>query len=400
MKRFLLAIAAAPAALATVAIVMGAAAQPAAAADLTITSDTTLTADHQGSIVIGADGITLDCAGHSVVGPGSAGVDMENVTGVTVKNCNVSGFHTGFFLFSAPGNRLEDNAASNNEREGYTLASSPGNDHNTLIGNTAAGNGAWGFAVYDGTTDTTLTQNTARSNSFAGFFIGLGSNRSTLSQNVAERNSSSGFDIDSDANTIAGNRAADNAGQFGFFVYQANHNLFTENVAQGDAVGFLLVGPELDNTFIDNRAVDNENSGFAFANGASSNRLSGNAATGNAFQGFVFFAVSDIVSSYDHATGNGGFGFWLDTSSASSFSHDVAVDNEHGFVVFASTGSLFSQDVANHNAGFGFDLYGGSSGNTVTHSVAHANPFADAADFDPPGANTWVDNSFGTTFLP
>jgi len=60
----------------------------------------------------------------------------------------------------------------------------------------------------------------------------------------------------------------------------------------------------------------------------------------------------------------------------------VALDNKHGFVAFASTGNLFSQDVANHNWGFGFDRYGGSRGNTVTHSVAHANPFADAADFD------------------
>jgi hypothetical protein len=32
--------------------------------------------------------------------------------------------------------------------------------------------------------------------------------------------------------------------------------------------------------------------------------------------------------------------------------------------------------------------------------VAHDNPFADAADFNPAGANTWIDNSFGTTILP
>jgi hypothetical protein len=43
---------------------------------------------------------------------------------------------------------------------------------------------------------------------------------------------------------------------------------------------------------------------------------------------------------------------------------------------------VFSQDVANRNEGFGFGLCGGSTGNSDTHSVAHANPFADAADFD------------------
>jgi trimeric autotransporter adhesin len=397
MKRHLLAVAAIVS-LATAVVVMGVAAQPAAAADLIITTDTTLTADHQGSIIIGADGITLDCAGYRITGPGFAGVDVRNVTGVTVKNCNVSGFALGFFLFSAPGNRLENNISSGNSHDGIVLASSPGNDHNTLVGNTSTGNGGWGFAVYDGTTDTTLRGNTARSNSFAGFFVGLGSNRTTLSENVAEQNSG-GFDIDSDANTVTSNTATENAG-LGFFVFQANHNLLSGNVANRNAGGFLAVGPELDNTFIDNRAVDNENSGFAFANGASSNRLSGNAASGNRSHGFAFISVSAIDSSDDQATGNGDNGFWLDSSASSSFSHDLSLNNEHGFVVRASTGNLFSQDVANHNQGFGFDLYDGSSGNTVTKCVAHANPFADAADFDPAGANTWLDNSFGTTFLP
>jgi hypothetical protein len=57
--------------------------QPAAAAEETITSNTTLTADHQGSIIIGSNGVTLDCAGHSILGPGFAGVDIAN-TGLTV----------------------------------------------------------------------------------------------------------------------------------------------------------------------------------------------------------------------------------------------------------------------------------------------------------------------------
>jgi parallel beta-helix repeat protein len=155
-----------------------------------------------------------------------------------------------------------------------------------------------------------------------------------------------------------------------------------------------------DNSFTGNIARSNANVGFAFGNGASSNRLSGNVASDNGSHGFAFSSVSDIDSSYDHANGNGDFGFSLDTCAASSFSHDVALDNENGFVGRASTGNLFSNDVANHNQGFGLDLYDDSSGNTVTKSVAHANPFADAADSDPPGANTWFDNSFGTTRLP
>jgi parallel beta-helix repeat protein len=114
------------------AVFVAGAPESAAAADETITSSVTLTADHQGSIIIGSSGITLDCAGHSITGPGFAGVDIRNVTGVTVKNCHVSGFGAGFFLLSAPGNRLENNVTSGNEHEGFVLVSSPANDHNTL----------------------------------------------------------------------------------------------------------------------------------------------------------------------------------------------------------------------------------------------------------------------------
>jgi parallel beta-helix repeat protein len=371
---------------------------------LTITANTTLTEDHVGNIVIAADNVTLDCAGHSITGPGFAGVDIRNVTGVTVKNCRVSGFDLGFFLYSARSNRLENNVASGNSHDGIVLAQSPGNDHNTLVGNTSAGNGGWGFAVYDGTTDTTLSGNTARGNSFAGFFVGLDSNRTTLSQNVSLGNSISGFDIDSDNNTVTGNTATDNSA-LGFFVLQANDNVFNANVAQRNQGGFAVVGSELRNSFRNsftaNVASNNANSGFAIGNGASWSRLSGNVATNNASNGFIFGHVTGIVSEHDQARSNGDQGFILiDSTTASSLTHDVSLDNEHGFIAAGSSGNLFSQDVANNNHGFGFGLVEGSSGNTVSQSVAHNNPFADAADFNPAGANTWINNSFGTTFLP
>jgi len=379
--------------------------QTASAADLTITSDTTLTADHQGSIIVGSSGITLDCAGHNITGPGFAGVDMRNVTGVTVKNCHINGFGAGIFLLSAQANRLENNVASGNAHEGIVLASSPRNDHNTLVGNTSSGNGAWGFAVYDGTTDTTLTGNTARENSFAGFFVGLDSNRTTLSQNVASGNSFSGFDIDSDNNTVIGNTSTDNSG-LGFFVFQANDNVINANIARhNQSSGFAVGGSELRNSFRNsftaNVASDNALDGFAVGNGASSSRLSGNVATNNASNGFIFAHVTGVVSEHDRASSNGDQGFiLLDSTTASSLTHDVSLDNEHGFIAAESSGNRLSQDVANNNHGFGFGLVEGSSGNTVLQSVGHNNLFADAADFNPAGANTWTDNSFGTTFLP
>jgi parallel beta-helix repeat protein len=118
---------------------------------LTITTDTTLTEDYFGNIVIGADGVTLDGDGHMIIGPGTdfvicdpdtkriratAGILLEGRTGVTVKNCRVTGFIYGFCLNGADGNTLQGNTANDNGI-GFDVGFSSNNTffHNNLINN-------------------------------------------------------------------------------------------------------------------------------------------------------------------------------------------------------------------------------------------------------------------------
>jgi hypothetical protein len=57
---------------------------------LVITSSTTLSEDHQGNVLIDADGVTLDSAGHLISGRGvalDAGIFLGGRANVTVKNC-------------------------------------------------------------------------------------------------------------------------------------------------------------------------------------------------------------------------------------------------------------------------------------------------------------------------
>ena len=108
---------------------------------LNITANTTLTENHTGDISIDANNITLDCAGFMVAGPGPtqfAGIDLDGRTGVTVKNCEVSGFDfEGIRLATSTGNNLINNTVLNNGRHGIDLSFSS-NDNN-LIGNTVTG---------------------------------------------------------------------------------------------------------------------------------------------------------------------------------------------------------------------------------------------------------------------
>ena len=49
----------------------------------TLTTNTTLTSDYNGRIIIGADGITLNCDGHVITGSGSDnGIKLVSRTGV------------------------------------------------------------------------------------------------------------------------------------------------------------------------------------------------------------------------------------------------------------------------------------------------------------------------------
>lgn len=92
----------------------------AAACPTPITTGTVLTADCDGSIDITADGVTLDCAGYTITGAGAgSGILLDGRTGVTVKNCNVTGFSFGIVLQDSSGNTLSDNTTNVNVRLPY-----------------------------------------------------------------------------------------------------------------------------------------------------------------------------------------------------------------------------------------------------------------------------------------
>lgn len=77
----------------TLALAICAPLASAAAAPMVIEADTTLSGPHAGSIVVAADGVTLDCAGHMVQGDGTEldGISIEG-DDVTVRDCYADHF--------------------------------------------------------------------------------------------------------------------------------------------------------------------------------------------------------------------------------------------------------------------------------------------------------------------
>ena len=246
---------------------------------ITITVNTTLTANNINGIVIGADNITLDCAGFmvssSVSGDG-VGIRLNTRTKVTVKNCHVHDFAIGFALNNSNKNKLRDNIATSNGDvncptalcgSGFVLFNS---DKNKLLKNEANNNFRNGFIIV-GSSKNTLTDNIATGNVNAdGIQIFQGSNH-TLVGNTTDSNGRNGILVfQSDDNTIDRNTAdLNSANGFGIFDRRADlmfgidgsdDNTITNNTADINlGNGFRVVGESRNNTLEANEGMGNGN---------------------------------------------------------------------------------------------------------------------------------------------
>ncbi len=236
-----------------------------------ITTNTTLKANigpcPGNGIIIAASGVTLNCFGHTISGTGTisssfpTGISFAEVTGVTVKNCIVTGFMEGFMFVGSSGNTITGNTAVKNLDNGFLVYSDSGDTFtsnsasgnnvgfllystsgSTLSSNTASGNGV-GFALAYSASSNTLIGNTAMSNFGPGFYI-LSSGSNILKGNTANKNADSGFYVDSssNANTLSLNTANSNA-KYGYYDLSTGSgtkgtaNFYASDTCRGNGVG-------------------------------------------------------------------------------------------------------------------------------------------------------------------
>jgi parallel beta-helix repeat protein len=181
----------------------------------TITQSLKLTADigpcSGDGITIGADNITLDCNGHTVSGSGTGstgtGITVPaGISGVTIRNCQVTEFGIGFSVFG-PSNTLLDNTARHNGGPGFNIG---GVGDTILLDNTARHNGGSGFSIFADSTNNNLEGNTARHNGGDGFFLSDTSINNSLKDNKANNNLSFGYADDSFLNDGTGTAGTEN----------------------------------------------------------------------------------------------------------------------------------------------------------------------------------------------
>jgi parallel beta-helix repeat protein len=261
---------------------------------LTITADTTLPEDHDGSIVIGADNVSLNCDNHTVTGGVSIGSPFPGGSrgGVTVKNCRAS----FFTLNRAGGATLTGNTATGSSLfYGFGFFEGFG----TFTGNTAIGNAGTGFHFDH--VSVILKENVATGNGGDGFRFG-GGGGVTLTGNTAAGNDGTGFRLVFFGGTLKENTAMDNGGD-GFYLDPATVSGMTlkENTAtDNNGHRFIISGQ---NTLTENTADNNGGNGFYIF--GSGNILKENAACHN--QGFDVFQIrtGNVFKENDFCTTSG-----------------------------------------------------------------------------------------------
>lgn len=236
---------------------------------LFLTESTTLIQNHDGNIVIGADNITLDCAGHTLTGPGRtsgvAGIDVNQRTGVTVKNCILRDFNDAFRVHDSSGNSFIDNTMAT-LRQGFILIRS---DDNVLRGNMVSdANDFFGIQL-DRSNGNTLTDNTVVESEHG--FILYNSDNNTLTGNTASRNT-----------TGVGGRVGGNG--FGVSV-DSNFNLLSGNVSTDNIVGFAVFDDATGNTLSNNQALRNGKWGILDTTSGAGDQGTGNTYQGNGCSG-------------------------------------------------------------------------------------------------------------------
>jgi parallel beta-helix repeat protein len=203
----------------------------------------TLAQDVTTSIEITTSSITLDCAGHSITGPGTDhGIYLnENVSGVTIKNCTTTNFSFGIYLNYSSNNTIVNNVVNNNWDNGIALNFS---SYNSILNNTTNAHFDCGIRLYS-SSNNTINNNTANYNAvygpgaiWGGICLSFSSNNIIIGNTVNYNHDGIFLDDYSSNNIIINNIA--NYNYDGIRLYSSPENTIINNVTNNNTKGISL----------------------------------------------------------------------------------------------------------------------------------------------------------------
>lgn len=254
---------------------------------VTLESDLNCMDSGTDGILIGANNIVLDCAGHTITGPvsssamtGLTGITLVHANGVTVKNCHVVYFDNGFVVRSnSSNNTLVSDKADNNGNYGFYITSN--SNGNQITNGQASHNGGYGFIIESGSSKNQFDNNLSSGNTRAGFVALTGTTDNTFENDTSYENLQDGFIISSSSGDVLKSSQAIGNAYSGFALFGSNGVSLDNNTSVGNGmVGYLLL-VSTNNTLVNNGAQTNAQDGFLADSGSIGNTYDDNQCENN-----------------------------------------------------------------------------------------------------------------------
>jgi len=292
-------------------------------------------------LTIFADGVTLDCNGHTISGDSTGhGISVSGKNNVAIKNCVVQGFEEGIHIYSSSGDTLTYNMVNYNSSYGVRL---------------------------DSTSVSIITNNIVNSNNGAGISL-LNSFDNTLTSNYTNRNSD-GILLDSCYGIILTENTADSNLNTGISLHNSFNNNLILNFTRYNNDEGILITRSSDNSLFGNEA--NHNNSGIYLEYSSGDTLDVNTANNNSTQGISLGKGSENNILTDNYTYNNSQGILLDSSSNNTLSGNTADSNLQGIYLKNTYGdTLTENNVNNNDRGIVLD---GSSNNVITNNYIMEN---------------------------
>lgn len=254
-------------------------------------------------VVIGADGVDLNLAGHTISGASTSffGVEARAVSGIRVRNGTVSGFNFAVLMSSVSDSVVAGLTISARRNGIYFSGTSA---RNRIAQNTVT-------AAYGIELDTDADDNVVARNSITARINGI-----EIEQLSPDR---------STGNVVKHNHLA-GGGDVLRAVYLED-TIIAHNTVDGGGRGLVASGQRFE---IRHNTVSRTSQGFTLA-GVDNSLVKKNMATDNTFQGFVFYDSDGTTLSHNVASRNGTTGIDVlefdPVLAPHTLAHNVANDN-------------------------------------------------------------------------
>ncbi len=363
------------------------------------TSTCTLNQDLTESMEITTNNITLDCNGYSITGGRTNyGIYLNNKTGVTIKNCTVSNFSYGIYLYNTDYSELLDNITNSHTADGIRLHNS---SNNTVINNNCSLNNDAGILLWSSSESNTISNNNCSNNKY-GIYLWRSPNNEIYNNNISNSqvygiilfDSSDTYITDNNINSngidgivllissnieISNNKFINDGIFLGSNVASENLSYFNTHIIENNTINEKPIYYYKDTSGIkvpedagsvilancDNMTVENINTSFGSVGielaYTENSKISNNEASNNVRGIYLHYSSNNNIS--ENNALNNIVGVYPYHSSNNKIYHNNFIDNSRQAYVAGGSGNLFDDGYpsgGNYWSDYtGVDLYSG-----------------------------------------